>query len=551
MRSAFVLTLLFIAGLVAGQQVPRDKVIVEVGTGTWCQYCPGAAMGIEDLLANGCEIAAVEYHNGDEYENSYGNARLNYYGIGSFPTAKFDGVLTVVGGSNTQSMYAQYLPKYNQRKAVQSSFTISAGGTHSGLQTYSVTVTVTKVASTTSTSMVLHAALTESNIEEYWQGMTEVDFVERLMAPNQNGTTLNFSGGDVQVVNLTFIRQPDWVVENCELTLFIQDTQTKEILQGTKIDISDFPSSNNYDAGLAKVMQIPDASCTGSLTPKVEIVNYGNQDLTSLDIKYEINSGPTTSFAWTGNLAYLQSAEVELPSASFTVQASNTVTVHTENPNGQPDQYTQNDTRSVTFIEAPQVGTPIILYFRTDQKPAETTWELKDETGNVLYSGGPYPQPETFYKDTFYFSINGCYRFIVHDTGGDGMCCEYGMGIYFLKTAANLTIAEGGEFDYYAEYDLQVTATSMAEETAPGGFEIFPNPAGEHCQISLDLAGAQPVRVQVYDARGNLVNNLDKGLLPQGRCSILLDCKDLSPGIYYIKVQAGENFYGRKMILSR
>jgi len=551
MRSVFALTLLFLAGLVAGQQVPRDKVIVEVGTGTWCQYCPGAAMGIEDLLANGCEIAAVEYHSGDEYENSYANARLNYYGIGSFPTAKFDGVLSVVGGSNTQSMYAQYLPKYNQRKAVQSSFTIQAGGTHAGLQTYSVTVTVTRVASTSSTSMVLHAALTESNIEKYWQGMTEVDFVERLMAPNQNGTTLNFSSGDVQVVNLTFIRQPDWVVENCELTLFIQDTQTKEILQGTKTDISDFPPSSNYDAGLEKVMQIPDASCTGSLTPRVEIMNYGNQNLTSLDITYQVNSGTTTTFAWAGNLAFLQSAEVELPSSSFTVLASNTVTVQTANPNGQPDQYTQNDSKSVTFVEAPQAGTPVILFFRTDQKPAETSWELKDESGNVLYSGGPYPQPETFYKDTFYFTVNGCYRFIIHDTGGDGMCCEHGMGIYFLKTAGNVTIAEGGEFDDYSEYDLQVTATSMAEETAPGGFEIFPNPAGDRCHIILDLAQPQPVRMQVYDARGNLVVDLDKGLMPEGSNSMLLDTEGLAQGIYYIKMQAGETILNKKMILSR
>ena len=31
----------------------RNMVILEIGTGTWCQYCPGASMGAHDLLANG------------------------------------------------------------------------------------------------------------------------------------------------------------------------------------------------------------------------------------------------------------------------------------------------------------------------------------------------------------------------------------------------------------------------------------------------------------------------------------------------------------------
>ena len=68
MRKFFLLFPLFITiVMVNAQQVDRDKVVVEIATGTWCQYCPGAAMGAEDLLANGKEVAIVEYHGGDEY----------------------------------------------------------------------------------------------------------------------------------------------------------------------------------------------------------------------------------------------------------------------------------------------------------------------------------------------------------------------------------------------------------------------------------------------------------------------------------------------------
>ena len=45
----FTVSLVFAISIVFGQQVNRDKVIVEIGTGTWCTYCPGAAMGADDL----------------------------------------------------------------------------------------------------------------------------------------------------------------------------------------------------------------------------------------------------------------------------------------------------------------------------------------------------------------------------------------------------------------------------------------------------------------------------------------------------------------------
>ena len=106
--------------LVYGQAIQRNMVVQEIGTGTWCQYCPGAAMGADDLIANGCAVAVIEYHNGDAFTNGASNARISYYNITGFPTAFFDGTLNFVGGSNTQSMYPQYLPLYNQRHAVLS-----------------------------------------------------------------------------------------------------------------------------------------------------------------------------------------------------------------------------------------------------------------------------------------------------------------------------------------------------------------------------------------------------------------------------------------------
>ena len=230
----FILTL-FIVALFC-QQVPRDKVVLEIATGTWCGYCPGAAMGADDLVAAGCDVAVIEYHNNDPFSNTASDARNNYYSVSGYPTAHFDGILEYVGGSATQSMYSNYLPLYNQRIVIDSDFTIDIYGENTGL-TYDVTIVVEKVAASSSTNMTLQFALTESEIPYNWGILTEVNFVERLMAPDHNGTTLNFTSGDVQTIDLQFTIDATWLTQYCELVSFIQDENTKEILQGTKVGL--------------------------------------------------------------------------------------------------------------------------------------------------------------------------------------------------------------------------------------------------------------------------------------------------------------------------
>ena len=217
----------------------KNIVILEIGTGTWCTYCPGASMGAHDLLVNGKKVGVIKYHNNDSFTNSYSNARNNYYGITGYPTAVFDGVHKFIGGSNTQSMYANYLPLYEDRVGINAPFQVQIFGINSGLN-YSITVLVSRNGNLPPSlnNLVLHLVLTESNIPFNWQGQTHVHNAERLMAPNENGTTLDFSSGNHQHIELNFSINQNWVINNLELVSFIQNLDNKEILQGRNIMIN-------------------------------------------------------------------------------------------------------------------------------------------------------------------------------------------------------------------------------------------------------------------------------------------------------------------------
>ncbi len=261
-----------------GAQVERDMVILEIATGTWCYYCPGSSMGADDLIANGHNVAVIEYHQYlgfEPYANIYSDARFNYYEMSGCPTAVFDGIIFLAAGDPSYSLYEDYLPRYNIRNAVPSSFTIDLSGVEIGLD-YTVSLTANKVASTSSTNMVLHLVLTESQIAEEWQGQTELNFVERLMIPDQYGTALDFSTGDTQTVDLEFTLDLGWASGNCELVAFIQDNDSKEILQGTKIALSELQplAVDNFSKNLPISFQLQQ--------------NYPNPFNASTTIEYEL-----------------------------------------------------------------------------------------------------------------------------------------------------------------------------------------------------------------------------------------------------------------------
>ena len=121
-----------------------------------------------------------------------------------------------------------------------SAYSIEIFGQNNGLD-YSLTLRVTKHANVPASysNLVLHLALTESDIAFNWQGQTMVHNAERLMIPNELGTALDFTSGNTVDINLNFTMNSNWVAENCELVSFIQNLDGKEILQGTKIAVTD------------------------------------------------------------------------------------------------------------------------------------------------------------------------------------------------------------------------------------------------------------------------------------------------------------------------
>jgi len=503
-------------------------------------------MGAADLIANGKDVAVIDYHTGDAYDNNYGLSRLSYYGLQGTPTAWFDGGNQVVGGNHTQSMYGSYLPKYNLRKNIQSSFTLDVEGSHSGFVDYELNITIEKVAAVSSTNLKLHVVVTESDILQSWQGQSELHHVERLMAPNQNGTPLDFSGGDVLEKTVNFTMNPDWVNENCEVVIFVQDSQTKEIMQGIKRPLSDFVTTNNYDASVLDLIA-PNTLCNENMTPKVLLANYGLDNLTSLDLSVLVNGTEVSTLAWTGNLAFTEKEMVVFPEINnIAIEPANTISVEATNPNGQIDQFPSNNSFEVESDQAENVSSPVSLALKLDNNPEEISWELTDSQGNVLYEGGNYTTPNQFVVEQFELDDMDCYSFTIYDEGGDGLT---GSGQYKLAYNGSSIFAEGYGFGYEDQTQFGIGLTDVEEQFASEGFSMYPNPANDVAYINFNVDRSKEVSLNIYNTSGEMIYHSGTIKYNAGNYTLTVEGSTWSEGVYFVKLSIGENNYTRKMVV--
>lgn len=301
---------LFITSFGLMAQINRELVLVEIGTGTGCPYCPGAAMALHDLYTNGDPVAGIEYHSfnsSDPFNTPEAAARTSYYGITGYPTAQFDGEYDeYVGGSSSNSLYSSYLPKVTARMAIQTNFGVEIYGDNSG-NNYNITVRVTKNGTYSGTNLKVRFALTETDIPYSWQGQSMVEYCERLMAPDENGTSISFASGNVQDVNLSFIFDNTWIPSNCELIAWIQDDSDKFVLHTASVMLLNLEpdvANANFSASISD-------PCEG----------------TTVDFT-DLSSGAITTWNWTFEGGTPATSTDQNPTVTYATQGVYDVTLY-------------------------------------------------------------------------------------------------------------------------------------------------------------------------------------------------------------------------------
>ncbi len=197
----------------------------------------------------------------------------------------------------------------------------------------------------------------------------------------------------------------------------------------------------DLDAAILNVAQPVGFSCATDVTPEVTLFNNGAVDLTSATLTYSVDGGPDQTFSWTGSLAFGESEAILLPSLT-PGDGDHTFDIAVSAPNGGTDENVGNDAGSSSFSLDSQ-GVDVVMTLTLDNYPGETTWELVDAAGTVVWNGGPYSGGGTVVETSCVG--DGCYTLNVYDSFGDGMCCSFGNGGYEFSQGG-VVLASGGDF---------------------------------------------------------------------------------------------------------
>jgi hypothetical protein len=557
-----IVTLFFAINLIAFSQSQR-LVLLEEFTSTTCGPCVSANSKIHGWLTTyPTTFTAIFYHMnwpGAGNDPMYlanpidNNARRSYYNVNSVPNSQVDGN---VWGGNGNSLQWTVI---NNRAQVPSPFDLSLQHTISPDEDEISLIMVATATEAVSGSLKAHNVVIEEHVQfsspPGTNGETSFDHVMKKMLPSKDGTTLpSFEAGDYVIIETSWPFESGDVYDVDELMAigFIQNNLSKEVHQAVNSSTGAITLPYDNDLEVMTINNVSVSNCSGIVAPIVTIRNNGNDIITAFDLNYKVNDGSVATESWTGSLEPLEKAIIELSDYSFAPMADNMLQVFTTDPNGSSDEYPKNDTLDFPMYAADATSLTLYLFVKTDDFPEETTWDVKDDQGTVIQSGGPYEDPGIIYRDTIYIPSEGCYTFTIYDAGGQGICCSHGNGLYLLQDDLGTEIVQGGNFTDYEKTEFNanlVSARTIFDETR--ALQIFPNPVRSQTTAVYYLAEPGNVSLQLFNAFGQKTMELTPGNQSAGEHKISLDLKHLSPGIYYLQLSDGTKVYTRKLMVSR
>ncbi|MEC7158928.1 MAG: Omp28-related outer membrane protein, partial [Bacteroidota bacterium] len=451
-------------GIPVSQNASNRNALLEEFTGVNCQFCPdGHRIADELVAANPGRLVAVNIHSGG-YANDPTDFRIQdgesldgTFSIGGYPT----GVVSRAQGNTTSNRGAwasQISPILAETSYVnlgmQADWDINTNEATITLQAYFT-------ANSSASSERLHLYLLQDDVEgkqsaggTYYpemvlpNGLYNHKKMLRNMFFGLNGITLpsNSSGS---LFDTTFtVSIPDFYpslsgstnvmteIGKMSFVLFTTDQANRNVETAIKV-APNYIGLTALDASAGSA-SVETPTCGWQVNPRFSFDNAGQSQVTSLQIRYDINNGTEVTYTWNGQVDQFSSTEFTLPTYYYLPEPTNTLTAEIIAVNGSADDVASNNivTSNSTSDATGYNTTSIALDLQLDNWGSEVTWGIYDASGAFVpardnITGTTYSSPivyadgMTSANNQFFYTINlnsfDCYTIVFEDSYGDGL----------------------------------------------------------------------------------------------------------------------------------
>tara|TARA_B110000444_G_C18847310_1_gene602948 strand:+ start:251 stop:1909 length:1659 start_codon:yes stop_codon:yes gene_type:complete len=541
---------------------PENKnVILEEFTGISCGFCPDGhsiAQGIKNNHPNDFAVIAIHAGSfsspqgaGTDFRTTAGSAIDGYFAPSGYP----NGTVNRVGGSMSRGSWA----------SASSTILSQSSPVNVGVQAsvdmatniLTVNVEVYYTGSQTATSNKLSIAVVQNNVEGPQSGssgntssvLPNGNYNHQHMLRHMMTGTWGEQISDVSVGSL-YTNEYTWTMPaningvtldptNLGIVAFVAENNIG-ILSGTVEVAPEIVFVNTEDVFSTEGIAT-DLTCNSLNTTDLSLTfkNYGTNILTSVNIDYSINGGPTNTYPWTGSLASAGIETVIIPNTAVTASLTNSVTFTLSSPNGIVDQNPANNTSSATFngLSSATNGQASID-ITTDNYGSETTWNLK-EGSTTIASGGPYANSAAA-QATVYATLDAssCYTFTILDSYGDGMNSGFGVGSFTITDDNGTVIANGGTFTTEEVVRFQTNGSSTNINETISNLSVYPNPASDKLTISGIYKS-----VDILDIYGKVVLS--------SNAKQTINVSSLASGIYMLNIHTENRIKTQKITITK
>lgn len=509
---------------------PQSRgVLIEEFTGRYCQYCPEGHIVANNIVHNNPGKAwAVNVHAGSYAPTNYPNFNTNVgeqimsaFNASSFPTGVVNrNTADAVGRGSWSSLATQELSQ---------TATCNIGGqvvVDPTTRTANITVEIYYTSSSSSSTNYLNIIMLQdsiwgsqsggsSNPEQYDNGYYCHMHVLRdaitstwgdAISPTHVGALITKqytyqipqvigspNGADVDLDDIYFLA---FVTEK------YQGTPTRPILNVNELYKLEGTSQDIY-ADILSVTQSTNFACSNEKIISVTVNNGGLDDITSIQFETRVNNGAAVTHTWQGNIPSYESKsidlEIELAAGNNNVKVD-IVKVNGEDFDASSSANIVNNGWEEMTINSEEEE--VTIEIMQDKYGMQITWELLASDNSVIASGGPYTNisgasATQLHEVKAILTAGECVKFVIEDSMGNGICCNYGDGYYRIINANGDVILDGdGSFGSKAEHVLSVVYEDIPSENievqicegesyTEYGFEFLNPEAGTYNQQNL------------------------------------------------------------------
>ena len=309
----------------------------------------------------------------------------------------------------------------------------------------------------------------------------------------------------------------------------------------TLSDVSDHVLLNDAELNLCMTTQDE---------PQFELENMGTNTVTSATIVLYENGTQIATQNFNGSLQPWQSQTITFPVTDLNFSDVYTAKATLVNSNPTFSVALATADLNVNEVNALATTQEITIQINTDHYASDITWELRDDNGTLIASGGPYADlPQGVWEQaqppvTATIGANNCFEFTIFDLAGNGI--PGALDRYTITDANGNQLVVSSEINFTDERSeyFKSGILSLGEKKS-NELAIYPNPTTDIVHVSTQATGE--CVIYLLDATGRIV--MEKTVeTVSGKVDTLLDLSSLSSGTYIVSIHSNDTVYMDQLI---